>query len=122
MSAIYGVRFTCDHCAAVAATWQENGQQPSIHRDPPPGWKQCGWASITTGAPLHQRPHVCPACVPVLDAWEAEMRAWYVADQTEARAHYDPANAAVAAFRLAHPKPGPPPLAALRAGVAGGGA
>lgn len=104
MSAIYGVRYTCDRCRGTTIIWHEDGKVPSIRHDLPPGWTRGQWAQAGTPA-TPQRPAVCPACVPALEEWEAGIAAWLARDGARARAAYGVAQDALTEARKLDPRP-----------------
>ena len=103
MSAVYGVRFTCDNCGAESAVWA-GGNQPSIYKLMPSGWMTSNYA-YTGIKPTYQRPHVCPACRPELEAWEAGRKAHDDARNAAIRGAYEDALRQSSAWGAANPAP-----------------
>ncbi len=104
MSAVYGIRYTCDRCSTTVEVWRPDGNTPAIRLDIPPGWARSRYAQ-TGVKPLWQRPLACPACAPALTAHEDAFAEWQRRQSEAIREAYAPAQAAVAEWLGAHPRP-----------------
>lgn len=74
MSAIYGVRYTCDACGHTFDSWRHDGDIPKINRGLPVGWQKSPIANSGRGgtygrSTVWQRPIVCADCVHVMTEW-----------------------------------------------------
>ncbi|HQR18336.1 MAG TPA: hypothetical protein PK948_08185 [Gemmatimonadales bacterium] len=104
MSAIYGIRYTCDKCGTSETMWRENGTMPAICHDLPPGWKRSSYANSGV-KPLWQRPIACPTCRVEMDEVEAAYSAWSKAHGEAYQEAFADGRVALQRWIDAHPRP-----------------